>query len=196
MHGSTGGGWKRNAPASPRQLPTQPTSATPSTVKSPQCSPHQAQKCETPQCAPPMRYGGPNTRRNSPEHRWKRSGGEEQDQPAAGIADHQDQHRDLAQDRGAAREQGQGPFVCVSDAEQVTEHDGRGVDGCDQRRGDERRVGGQAPGSEPVRADTEGVGQQGQCDLRGGCPPRAPAARPAEPWTGSTGRPERHQQAR
>src|SRR5450759_568548 len=26
MHGSTGGGWKRNAPASPRQLPTQPTS--------------------------------------------------------------------------------------------------------------------------------------------------------------------------
>jgi len=28
MHGSTGGGWKRNAPASPRQLPTQPTSRT------------------------------------------------------------------------------------------------------------------------------------------------------------------------
>ena len=26
MHGSTGGGWKRNASASPRQLPTQPTS--------------------------------------------------------------------------------------------------------------------------------------------------------------------------
>ncbi len=26
-HGSTGGGWKRNAPASPRQPPTQPTSA-------------------------------------------------------------------------------------------------------------------------------------------------------------------------
>lgn len=26
MHGSTGGGWKRNAPASPRQSPTQPTS--------------------------------------------------------------------------------------------------------------------------------------------------------------------------
>src|ERR1035437_9525987 len=28
MHGSTGGGWKRNASASPRQLPTQPTSDT------------------------------------------------------------------------------------------------------------------------------------------------------------------------
>ena len=26
MHGSTGGGWKRNASASPRQLPTQPSS--------------------------------------------------------------------------------------------------------------------------------------------------------------------------
>jgi hypothetical protein len=26
MHGSTGGGWKRNATASPRQSPTQPTS--------------------------------------------------------------------------------------------------------------------------------------------------------------------------
>jgi len=26
MHGSTGGDWKRNAPASPRQLPTQPSS--------------------------------------------------------------------------------------------------------------------------------------------------------------------------
>jgi hypothetical protein len=26
MHGSTGGGWKRNAPASPRQFPTQPSS--------------------------------------------------------------------------------------------------------------------------------------------------------------------------
>ncbi len=32
MHGSTGGGWKRNAPASPRQLPTQPSS-----VGSPRC---------------------------------------------------------------------------------------------------------------------------------------------------------------
>ena len=28
MHGSTGGGWKRNASASPRQLPTQPSSIT------------------------------------------------------------------------------------------------------------------------------------------------------------------------
>ncbi len=27
MHGSTGGDWKRNAPASPRQSPTQPTTA-------------------------------------------------------------------------------------------------------------------------------------------------------------------------
>src|SRR5664280_1398160 len=29
MHGSTGGGWKRNASASPRQLPTQPSSLRP-----------------------------------------------------------------------------------------------------------------------------------------------------------------------
>jgi hypothetical protein len=33
MHGSTGGGWKRNASASPRQSPTQPSSGLPVSLK-------------------------------------------------------------------------------------------------------------------------------------------------------------------